>query len=101
MYNLTLERVEVVLLLLPLRGVLVHDNRRRRMHVAVYQIHLLFVVLIDRFGSLNIIILKLLILQLSIMASKLYAIDSYFCVRVGTFGRLRPLLLVSLQVPRR
>ena len=77
--------MEVDLLLLPLRRILIHQDRRRRLHVAVYQIHLLFVVLIDRFGSLNIIILKLLILQLSVMTSKLDTID-YICIRVGTFG---------------
>ena len=85
MYDLALQGVEVDLLLLPLGRVLVHEDRRRRLHVAVYQIHLLFVVLIDRFCSLNIIILKLLILQLSVMTSKLDTID-YICIRVGAFG---------------
>ena len=55
------------------------------MHVAVYQVHLLLVVLIDRFGSLDVIILKLLILKLGVMTSKLDTIDN-FCIRVGTVG---------------
>jgi hypothetical protein len=85
LYNLALEGVEVDFFLLPLGRVFVHEDRRRRLHVAVYQIHLLFIVLIDRFCSLNIIILKLLILQLSVMTSKLDTID-YICIRVGAFS---------------
>lgn len=55
------------------------------MHVAVYQVRLLLVVLIDRFGSLDVIIFKLLILKLSVMASKLDTVDN-FCIIVGTVG---------------